>query len=118
MNWEVVHSCGHLETHSIVADFAYVAETRARQLKRRKCATCYRAGKTAKAADQAITDSATLAGVNLPVLSGTERQVAWAETIRRERLAAAMRKDADAARSYVGQTEAKWWIDHREQQFG
>lgn len=118
MNWEVVHSCGHIETHSIVADFSYVAETRARQLKRRKCAACYGTSKAAKAADQAITDSATLAGVDLPVLSGTERQVAWAETIRRERLAAAMRKDADAARFYFGQAEAKWWIDHREQPLG
>jgi hypothetical protein len=44
MNWEVTHSCGHIESHMIVAAFAYQAKTRALQLKRRKCTTCYRAG--------------------------------------------------------------------------
>ena len=65
---------------------------------------------------QAASDEATLAGVVLPALTGSERQVAWAETIRRERLAAAMRVDAETARRFIEQVEAKWWIDHREQQ--
>lgn len=113
MNWEVIHSCGHIESHLIVADFAYVAETRARQLKRRKCNDCYRARKAAQADDQVITDEATLAGINLPALRGSDRQVAWAENIRRERLAAVVRKDLEAAKCLAGQEEAKWWIDHR-----
>lgn len=114
MNWEVIHSCGHIESHLIVAQFAYVAETRARQLKRRKCTDCYRIGKAAKAADQAISDEATLAGIALPVLTGSERQVAWAERIRRQRLAGAVRKHPEIAQRLIAQGEAKWWIDNRD----
>ena len=114
MNWEVTHSCGHIENHLIVADFAYVAETRARQLKRRKCASCYRTGKAAKAAEQAMSDEAALADIALPALTGSERQVAWAENIRSQRLAATVRKDLEAARRFSAQAEAKWWIDNRD----
>ena len=85
MNWEVTHSCGHIETHLIVVQFAYLGETRARQLKRRKCTACYRAGKQAKATDQAEADDAVLAGIDLPALVGSEKQVDWAGKIRRER---------------------------------
>lgn len=113
MNWDVTHSCGHIENHLIVAAFAYQAETRALQLKRRKCTSCYRAGKEAKAGDQAAADEATLASINLPELTGSEKQVAWADKIRRERLAAASRNDPEVAKRFVGQTDAKWWIDNR-----
>ncbi len=118
MNWEVTHSCGHTETHMIVAQFAYLGETRARQLKRRKCTACYRAGKQASAADQAAADDAVLAGIELPELVGSEKQVDWAGKIRRERLAAVLRQDPEAAQSLAGQTDAKWWIDRRSQTLG
>jgi hypothetical protein len=39
--------------------------------------------------------------------------VAWAEKIRRERLAAAFRKDPEAAKRHIERVEAKWWIDNR-----
>jgi hypothetical protein len=117
MNWEVTHSCGHIETHLIVVQFAYLGETRARQLKRRKCTACYRAGKQAEATDQAKADDAVLAGIDLPALVGSEKQVDWAGKIRRERLAAALRKDPDLARYFVEQTDARWWIDNRNADF-
>ena len=113
MNWEVTHSCGHTESHTIVTAFGYQAETRALQLKRRKCTNCYRAGKEAKAGAQAEADDATLSGLDLPALTGSEKQVAWAEKIRRERLAAAFRKDPEAAKRHIERVEAKWWIDNR-----
>jgi hypothetical protein len=118
MHWDVTHSCGHIERHLIVVQFAYLGETRARQLKRRKCTSCYSAGKQARAADEATADDAVLAGIELPALVGSERQVDWAGKIRRERLAATIRQDPEAARSLAGQTEAKWWIDHRSQKLG
>lgn len=113
MHREITHSCGHIERHLILAQFAYEGETKAHQLERRKCTDCRRAGKQVKAASQATADDAVLASLDLPALIGSEKQVDWAGKIRRERLAAALRKDPETARILSGQTEAKWWIDHR-----
>ena len=114
MYWDVTHSCGHSERHLIVATFAYQADAKALQLKRRWCTACYRADKQAKAGDQAAADAAaTLAALTLPALTGSEKQVAWAERIRRERLAAAFRKAPNVAAHFFELTEAKWWIDNR-----
>ena len=118
MHREITHSCGHLERHLIVVQFAYEGDAKARQLERRKCTDCYRAGKQSKAADQAGADNVVLAGIDLPALVGSEKQVDWAGKIRRERLAAALRHDPETAKSLAGQTEAKWWIDHRSQKLG
>lgn len=118
MHRDITHSCGHIERHLIIVQFAYEGDTKARQLERRKCTICYRTGKASKAADQAEADDAVLAGIDLPELVGSEKQVDWAGKIRRERLAAALRQDPEAAQSLAGQTEAKWWIDHRSQPIG
>ncbi len=115
MHRDITHSCGHIERQLIVVQFAYEGDTKARQLERRKCTACTRAGKQAKAADQATADEATLTGLELPALVGSEKQVDWAGKIRRERLAVAMRQNPETARSLAGQTDAKWWIDHRSQ---
>lgn len=113
MHREVTHSCGHIERHLILAQFAYEGETKAHQFERRKCTDCTRAGKQVKAASQATADDAVLASLDLPALLGSEKQVDWAGKIRRERLAAALRKHPDAVSHFAGQTDAKWWIDHR-----
>ncbi len=113
MHREITHSCGHVERHLIVVQFAYEGDTKARQLERRKCTDCYRAGKESKAADQAAADDATLADIDLPALVGSEKQVDWAGKIRRERLAAALREDSETARRVAMQAQAKWWIDNR-----
>ena len=53
--------------------------------------------------------------LGLPVLTGTDRQINWASTIRAKRLAAitALCKVADY-HACLQVTEAKWWIDHRD----
>lgn len=83
------------------------------------CPGCYKEYARAEARrknDEAI--SAT--GATLPQLTGTEKQVAWAEDIRAEAVAKAIKrlkddvdKPAIVADLCAGKTEAKWWIDSR-----
>ena len=114
MRNEIRHSCGHTQQHFIVGGaFAADAEREARRLARRTCTACYRAGKQAGAAAQAAVDRETLNAVQLPPLAGSERQVAWAEAIRLERLAALYRARPDAIDAVACRTDAKWWIDNR-----
>ena len=88
MEREIIHSCGHAERHIVGGTFAADGDAQARRLARMKCKPCFKAGKQAKADVQADADRATLAGIELPGLTGSERQIAWAETIRLESLAA------------------------------
>ncbi|TVV76950.1 hypothetical protein [Sphingomonas solaris] len=109
MQREITHSCGHIERHAIYSEFAADGDRQARQVARRKCTPCYKAGKAAKAA----ADRALLDGVDLPTLIGSEKQVNWAATIRTERLAVLHRANPTALTSFVAIVEAKWWIDNR-----
>lgn len=79
--YQITRSCGHTETVNIggpVKNRDYLAEKEAEKL----CLDCYRA----KQAQQRATENQASATANqasgLPALQGTEKQVAWAETIR------------------------------------
>lgn len=56
-------------------------------------------------------------------LTGSEKQVRWAESIRREKMAAAREwlarhpgEQADKCLAwYGGHASASWWIDHRDE---
>lgn len=109
MGHEVTHSCGHTEQHTILGSFAADIDRQARQLSRRKCTPCYKVGKATKAA----SDAAMLAAITLPALTGSEKQITWAETIRIERLAVLHRANPKAVADFVAIIEAKWWIDNR-----
>lgn len=109
MGHEVKHSCGHAEQHVIFGMFAADIDRQARQLSRRKCTPCYKAGKATKA----MTDAALLADINLPALTGSEKQVSWAETIRVESLALLHRADPARVVIFAAIVDAKWWIDNR-----
>lgn len=52
---------------------------------------------------------------DLPLLTGTDRQISWASTIRTKRLAGitALCGVADY-HACLQVTDAKWWIDHRD----
>lgn len=68
---------------------------------------------------------AAMSEIELPVLTGSEKQLAWASKIREKFLSDARRaaffdaerarKFADAAAEIVSQApSASWWIDHRD----
>lgn len=113
MEREITHSCGHIERHFVGGMFAGDGDAQARKLARMKCKPCFKASKQAKADVQAEADRATLAGVVLPDLAGSDRQVAWASTIRLEKLAALYRSAPARVAFFVSVTDAKWWIDNR-----
>jgi len=109
MEREITHSCGHAERHMVYGQYAADSDRKIRDLSRRKCTTCHTALKAAGAeADQAL-----LEGIELPTLTGSEKQVRWAGTIRTDRLAKLRKADPTALARFTGIQEAKWWIDNR-----
>ena len=87
------------------------------------CPGCYK--EHARAEERRKNDEAISAtGATLPPLTGTEKQVAWAEDIRAQAIARVVRnlkdgvdKPAIVADLCAGKTEAKWWIDTRYSSF-
>lgn len=136
----VTHTCGHDETHQLYGptrDRAY----REQRLAERPCSACQDA-EWHRWRSHENAASALLAEVDqLPALTGSEKQIAWAETIRRTALInlVALRAEweqgiermikngqidpvaMDAADEAIGayrtellaQTRAGWWIDER-----
>ncbi|WP_230772383.1 hypothetical protein [Sphingomonas sp. Leaf4] len=116
MEQRIVHACGHEQVHVIYGFDAQVAR-KARWLRTTQCRTCFIADKQAEQAKEAAGNEAAIAHLDLPELAGTERQIAWATTVRASRLAAlrldpVTTADADCA-ACLQISDAKWWIDHR-----
>ncbi|MBD8737748.1 hypothetical protein [Sphingomonas sp. CFBP 13706] len=115
MNKIITHACGHEEIHYL-AGFASQQERKARWLETTKCTTCFLATKQAEQAEAAVRDGAAIAHLDLPSLTGSDRQVAWASTLRASRfckLVAQPVTQKDGYQICVLITDAKWWIDHR-----
>ena len=125
--YTINRSCGHEERIQIYGperDRDGKAEREARKL----CGECYRTAKLAEskiAGEQAV---AATADRPLPALSGSEKQIAWAEQIRAQ---AILHGEASICRwperlqtvvlpayraGLEAKIEAKWWIDHRPAQ--
>ena len=84
------------------------------------CPECY--GKMKRAEEHSRLDKQTddavaaIGDIELAELTGTEKQIKWAESIRAR--AAKMFKDAGAKEKawelFNSKTDARWWIEHRE----
>lgn len=121
MQTTIIHSCGHRETTQLYGS-REARERREKWLDSQPCRACQNAARTSEATEQARVDT-------LPALTGTEKQVAWAMSIRAEVIASidrrlatptAQRNPGEAARGRAAaimaistQTSASWWIDHR-----
>ena len=112
----ITHACGHGQAHYLTG-FASQQERKARWLHTTKCRTCFIADKQSEQAAAAARDGAATAHLELPPLTGSDRQVAWATTIRAGRLASLVGSsaavDTDSLQICRSVTDAKWWIDHR-----
>lgn len=75
--YEIVRSCGHEETVNLLGPIKG-REFKANAESRKLCACCFRAK---LAADNAAHAQASRAA-GLPALTGTEKQIGWAESIR------------------------------------
>ena len=112
----ITHACGHEQIHYL-SGFASQQERRARWLETTKCRTCFVATKQTEQAEAAVRDGAAIAHLDLPLLTGSDRQVAWATTLRASRLCAFIATPATEGNGHkvcTHVTDAKWWIDHRD----
>ncbi len=126
--YTIAHTCGHQSEAQIVGPERDRASRRD-WLAGRLCADCYRAAQRTAAQEQTAT---------LPALVGSDKQIAWATTIRAkivaeaqtqltdklaqiETLAAPEDKRTQARAAFEGayarltsETAAAWWIDRRQ----
>jgi hypothetical protein len=138
MAWEMVnYSCGHSEREQFYGPHRD-RDSRKKWKERGVCPDCYRKQKAEERmkASQVAAEQAKESG--LPALVGSGKQIAWAETIRKNALASAQnnvlsREDfaalpvdkQESGRGVFGvmrtardrletETSAKWWIDNRD----
>ncbi|HEY5834921.1 hypothetical protein [Streptomyces sp.] len=112
MKYTVTHTCGHAATHDIYGPNTQgQREYKAGRLAEGPCPDC-RAAARAERHDQQVATALDTAQTAMPALTGTPRQVSWAETLR-ERALARLVDDPAAVRHAATLTDATWWIDHR-----
>lgn len=100
MAWQTPkHVCGHTGERYQAYGHHSGRERQLAAIESHPCPACRKA-----MADEASTKQ------GLPLLSGSEKQVAWAAEIR-ERALRLM--PADRAEKLKPETSAKWWIDQR-----
>lgn len=116
MFYDVTHSCGHIERVSLYGP-GKVREWRIKQLEQELCPEC----RAVEFANKCEEDAKKAKELELPVLSGSEKQVAWAETIRIGFVNAYENYYAQSDPGYseyveaaLRETRAKWWIDNRD----
>ncbi|TCP96108.1 MULTISPECIES: hypothetical protein [unclassified Sphingomonas] len=114
MEQRIIHACGHEQGHYLTG-FDSQQERKAKWLKTTTCRDCFVAEKRAAEAAAAALSNAAVSHLDLPLLTGSDRQISWASTIRTKRLAALTNPNSDADCSACLQvTDAKWWIDRRD----
>lgn len=119
MKYEVTHSCNHTQTHELVGPGAE-RERKLKWLASTVCSECYKAQKL-----NAVAQAAQSAGVELPKLEGSEKQICWANDLRSRWISEMTRVfaqgtngDTDKAKRIAVRiaslaTTAREWIDNR-----
>lgn len=113
MAWTAItYRCGH-QTEVQMGGPRRAREYRVQQLERRQCAACVEAERVA-AAERAREDAER---EGLPALTGSPRQIVWAEQIRGGLVTALAAARAAGEMITVPALEqesrAGWWIDNR-----
>jgi len=114
MEQRIIHACGHEQGHYLTG-YDSQQERKANWLKTTSCRDCFVAEKRAEEAAAAALSSAAISHLDLPLLTGSDRQISWASTIRTKRLAVLTNLNSDADyQACLQLTDAKWWIDRRD----
>lgn len=115
--YPISYTCGHIGTVNLIGPHRS-RESRIAYLEKGECFDCYKQHATATASEQAH-------GLELPALVGTEKQIAWAETLRIAKLTdieAVVEQLSDhteyrhiliAVETISNETSAKQWIEWR-----
>src|SRR5690606_30806905 len=115
--YDVTHACGHVAVHNLIGP-RRSREWRIKQLEEELCRECWLEEQRRKNEAAAAANKAD----ELPSLEGTEKQILWAESIRREALDGLVKfidheRFADRMARLIErlamETSASWWIDHR-----
>ena len=123
MKYKIVYACGHIGTVQLYGKNS----DRDRKVKwlesHALCQAC-QADENREKAQAAIKETANL---DLPNLEGSPKQIDWALVIRAKKVQEARifidpgvpEEIRERARKfynwYTGQTQASWWIDHRDE---
>ncbi|MES3101441.1 MULTISPECIES: hypothetical protein [Sphingomonas] len=114
MEQRIIHACGHEQGHYLTG-FDSQQERKVKWLKTTSCRDCFVAEKRAEEAAAAALSNAAISHLDLPPLTGTDRQVSWASTIRTKRLAVLINSNSGVdCYACLQVTDAKWWIDRRD----
>lgn len=111
----ITHACGHGQIHHL-AGYARQQQKKAKWLETTRCRECFISDKQAVQAETAASDIAAVAHLALPALSGSDRQIAWAASLRAARLISTTSHEGSdtTVTAWVRHlTDAKWWIDGR-----
>ncbi len=138
--YDVTYRCGHSARVELFGAHKE-RESKLDWMRGTLCPECYRAQKEAERQQVNAQAATANAAAGLPALVGTEKQVAWAESIRRTALAEAAKvraldrtkvaasidpRQIEVATAYLAaydgamstlktESSAKWWIDNREE---
>ena len=99
----ITHSCGHTHEYQLYGK----SDERTRKIKwleTQECPACQKAAEAAEAAKKAEEEAAAAKineELNLPVLSGSEKQIAWANCIRARLIAAARVYNDSSSRKII-----------------
>ena len=98
--YKIKHPCGHETTANLVGPISK-RQWQINKMEQENCRECHKEQKSKEAAIRAEEKA-------LPNLTGSDKQVAWAITIRDK----ALQEYGDFP-ELATQTSAKWWIDNR-----
>ena len=130
MAWTTInYSCGHSGEQQMYGSHRD-RDSKKAWMERGICPVCYRKQKEEEKAMASQVAAEQAKAVGLPQLVGSEKQIAWAETIRKDALAstrntlapremvpadklAAYDVLAKARKTLESEVSAKWWIDNR-----
>lgn len=107
----ITHRCGHEAAHDINGHYAADCCRLAERLEHQDCLSCRTAIKQARVA--AYAQQVGALELIMCQLSGSIKQIQWAETIRVTRLAKLCRSNRFGLNRLAEVPDAKWWIDHR-----
>ena len=114
----VTYKCGHTAVEQLYGKHAERENYLAYAERSKLCPECYKAAQATLQAEEAARYAVDNADYG--ALTGTEKQVSWALTIRGKLITDMQQlpiKDAEGLRKVQGaiarQRDAHWWIDHR-----
>lgn len=116
------HSCGHQVTHNLIGKYND-RDRKAAWLANHVCSDCYKAQLAAERAKANFSAAETAKEQQLPALIGSDKQVAWATTIRQDVLEHVTREILKAIKKPIeeapaeGQAFFKWLKDQKESKF-